>query len=635
MSFLPGWVFVTAVYDIRRGAYVRTLWDNVLLLAAACPPNVCMYVWCDHGSCPVGMLELLGSNVHVLYAALEEFPTFAAGIAPGIQLPALRNVDKDTPEFLALMNTKAAMVARVAEADAQARALPALSSYAWIDAGIVKLWDQNVDALRENLETVVCTPVPAATLVATGIWPQMMPHAAHGHPCGAQSVYWRYCGGFFAIAGESVQAICGVLSERYLALLRGGHSTWEVNVWALLEAEMAAASATAPAGASTHPDVTAHVTTTETAVFSEPERHVPNFAFLWIKSDHNASFFSCYSENMMFAAASIPPARIPGRFGLPVYPLAFCIPDECVVVIGDAPLEKIHVIADLLPWNRLTHRFGASDEAAYDAMYTASRFAFTTREGGWDCLRHYEILAAGCIPIFETLHDCPRHTLTTFPKQLVHSSMATFLPWKEEYSAQFNHAVSQLLAHTRKHCTTSATARRILNTFNASLAAPAQRVLMLCCDPGVNYTREFTWIGIARELLATGGQPVCFPELPYLYDDHEDASVAKLFGFGYKYARRLPSSTRLALEEPAIREMIQVHAFDIILFGKVGVDEGKIGTLPHLPLWEEVIAHYAPEQIGFLYGGNACQHIGSNNQHTQHLLKHAAFGRCFVRELST
>ena len=39
----------------------------------------------------------------------------------------------------------------------------------------------------------------------------------------------------------------------------------------------------------------------------------------------------------------------------------------------------------------------ASEEAYYDDL-AASSFAVTTKRGGWDCLRHYEIAAAGALP---------------------------------------------------------------------------------------------------------------------------------------------------------------------------------------------------------------------------------------------
>ena len=56
----------------------------------------------------------------------------------------------------------------------------------------------------------------------------------------------------------------------------------------------------------------------------------------------------------------------------------------------------------------------ASEQDYYDNL-AASRFAVTTKRGGWDCLRHYEIAAAGAVPCFRKLEtkraSCAPHGL--------------------------------------------------------------------------------------------------------------------------------------------------------------------------------------------------------------------------------
>jgi len=47
-----------------------------------------------------------------------------------------------------------------------------------------------------------------------------------------------------------------------------------------------------------------------------------------------------------------------------------------------------------------------TEEAYYEDLST-SRFAVTTRRGGWDCLRHYEIAAAGSLLCVKQLHTKP------------------------------------------------------------------------------------------------------------------------------------------------------------------------------------------------------------------------------------
>ncbi|QNG28973.1 glycosyltransferase family 1 protein [Synechococcus sp. LTW-R] len=47
-----------------------------------------------------------------------------------------------------------------------------------------------------------------------------------------------------------------------------------------------------------------------------------------------------------------------------------------------------------------------SENAYYDDL-ALSRFAVTTKRGGWDCLRHYEIAAAGALPCVRQLETKP------------------------------------------------------------------------------------------------------------------------------------------------------------------------------------------------------------------------------------
>jgi hypothetical protein len=78
---------------------------------------------------------------------------------------------------------------------------------------------------------------------------------------------------------------------------------------------------------------------------------------------------------------------------------------------------KTRVLATVIPGRIETYVF--DDEQAYFDDYAESMFALTRKKGGWDCLRHYEIFANGCIPYFEDLRFCPSHSLITLPKRFL------------------------------------------------------------------------------------------------------------------------------------------------------------------------------------------------------------------------
>jgi hypothetical protein len=91
-------------------------------------------------------------------------------------------------------------------------------------------------------------------------------------------------------------------------------------------------------------------------------------------------------------------------------PIPFSIPPEKIVA---APLEKKKKFAQHLVDPEAAARFGGSTqgvfatEADYFHDLQTSMFAVTTKRSGWDCLRHYEIAANGCVPCFRDLDHKP------------------------------------------------------------------------------------------------------------------------------------------------------------------------------------------------------------------------------------
>jgi hypothetical protein len=90
-----------------------------------------------------------------------------------------------------------------------------------------------------------------------------------------------------------------------------------------------------------------------------------------------------------------------------VRPIAFSIPEEKLAT-GEEPKTKLlatHVVDPevqaLVPGTHTSYAF--ADEAAYVGDLRASRFGITTKRHGWDCMRHYEQAAAGCVPCFRDL----------------------------------------------------------------------------------------------------------------------------------------------------------------------------------------------------------------------------------------
>jgi len=96
-----------------------------------------------------------------------------------------------------------------------------------------------------------------------------------------------------------------------------------------------------------------------------------------------------------------------------VYPIHFAIPKKKIV--PSVNLKAENILSPMIPGRMKTYIYEKENE--YYNMYQNSIFSLTYRKTGWDCLRHYEILANGSIPMFIKLEDCPTTCLTNLPKE--------------------------------------------------------------------------------------------------------------------------------------------------------------------------------------------------------------------------
>jgi hypothetical protein len=128
-------------------------------------------------------------------------------------------------------------------------------------------------------------------------------------------------------------------------------------------------------------------------------------------------------------------------------PINFCIPKE--LIVSSVP-KKEKDYATIIPGDTSTYIY--TEEKPYYEDYQKSYFGLTCKKGGWDCLRHYEILMNGCIPWFPNLENCPSNTMTKFPKELITKAMNKI---KEGNDLSFyEEHVNMLLNWTRNNLTT-------------------------------------------------------------------------------------------------------------------------------------------------------------------------------------
>lgn len=111
-------------------------------------------------------------------------------------------------------------------------------------------------------------------------------------------------------------------------------------------------------------------------------------------------------------------SRLPNYAGLRRF--SFSIPEEKIVRKLTPKTARFarHIVdgevAKEVPGSATQYAF--ANEAEYYANLQAAQFGVTTKRAGWDCLRHYEIAANGCVPCFRDIEDKPE---TCAPHDLV------------------------------------------------------------------------------------------------------------------------------------------------------------------------------------------------------------------------
>jgi hypothetical protein len=289
-------------------------------------------------------------------------------------------------------------------------------------------------------------------------------------------------------------------------------------------------------------------------------------------------------------------------------PICFAIPEENIV--EEIP-EKERPLAYNIPGIKETYIY--TDEKDYYQGYAQSYFAITMRKQGWDCLRHYEILASGCIPYFLGLESCPPATLHAFPKQLVATARQLAgvpniegtedlrdLRFDIDFSCFDSHSyyvlLRQLVDYTRKYLTTKALARYVLEECRLPLSG-SYLVLRACHPKGkfkVDYQRDLLMHG----LHAAGATVYTYPEFSYLYDTFPKDGLAKIYGRGFSYARRIRHpSYCMSLE--AIKAKITQKSFDGIIYTTQSNLPIDVSSTPFFRL---ILRRYSDEEIVFVDG---------------------------------
>lgn len=244
-----------------------------------------------------------------------------------------------------------------------------------------------------------------------------------------------------------------------------------------------------------------------------------------------------------------------------IFPIGFSIPESKIV---ETIPEKFWDFAPLIPGDVSTYIY--NEEEDYYEDYKKSYFAFTKIKAGADCLRHYEILACGCIPYFTDLDKVHPNTMTFFPKELVKEAME--LPGVScgaiDHSIfdkkRYFEILEKLLTHTRKYLTPKNMAQYVLDKVGCP---NPKKILFLSYYLDADYLRCLMYIGF-KQLLKERCH--VFPKLERLHEDSKWPRELD-YGRGFSISRILPPEKKMTLSD--VKSVLKNDPYDLVIVGNI------------------------------------------------------------------
>lgn len=136
-------------------------------------------------------------------------------------------------------------------------------------------------------------------------------------------------------------------------------------------------------------------------------------------------------------------------------PITFAIPASQLL---NTTTEKTKLFGTIIPGQVSTYVFETETDYYHD--YATSYYGITHKKAGWDCMRHYEILANKSIPFFTDLEHCPANTLITFPKKLILETNQ--YARENKVHPDYGTLNEELFQYTKEHLTTTSLIKNIL-----------------------------------------------------------------------------------------------------------------------------------------------------------------------------
>lgn len=292
-----------------------------------------------------------------------------------------------------------------------------------------------------------------------------------------------------------------------------------------------------------------------------------------------------------------------------LFPLSYSIPLKFVK--NTKEIKKTRLFSPLIPGDSKTYIY--KDEISYNKNYSDSYFSITYKKGGYDCLRHYEILANNSIPYYIDIDKIPNKTMTTFPKSIVKNAMNSLCDGIKNFEI-YDKYIQDLNKYTINNLTCEKMAYNFIKLINDLNNKKSQKNVLMLSNGGFNYSIMTLAYGLRQNL---GDDFIDYPKIDSLYT---------------KRQFNLYLEDDIQIDRKNILDKIKNKFYDYIILGPIGPDEHCEKSF--LNNYEElVLSSYKKTEIIYIFGGDRPFNIKHPNKFNNYLRTYMQKGICFVREL--
>lgn len=142
-----------------------------------------------------------------------------------------------------------------------------------------------------------------------------------------------------------------------------------------------------------------------------------------------------------------------------ILPISFSVPKAKFCT--DTSVEKTKYEAYINPLDVRTYVYEKEED--YYTDYQSSVFGYTMPKGGWDCMRHYEIVANRCIPYFNLYESKPTYTMANWPSDLQAEANQLRFYDGENLFDRANSLTNEFFNYAYENLTCEAVAEKMLN----------------------------------------------------------------------------------------------------------------------------------------------------------------------------